>query len=306
VTVAGRAASPLTQALVADGVGSEERVRTMARLRSVRNAGFGLGALLATVPLALDTREAYNALLVADGVSFAVAAMMLSRLRREPTNGADAPMAPSPRQDAGSRGMLVNRPFIALTVLSAVLRLDESILAIGLPLWVDRYTEASRALVGPLFAVNTALVVLLQVRLSDVARDNATAARAMRSAGMLLATTSLAMVVAAGLPTPGAAVVLVAGVGVLTIGEMLISAGGWQLSYSLAPPSARSKFLSVFGLASAGQKVVGPLLVISLIAHSGTYGWVGLALVFVVAGLLAGALGRRLAKEGDAKTRFAG
>lgn len=299
VTVAARAAAPLTQALVADAVEPDERVRTMARLRSVRNAGFGLGALLATIPLAVDTRVAYDALLVVNGLTYLTAALMLSRVRQRTLDSGQPELTKEPEAAAAARGVLFNRPFLALTALSAVLLLDESILTIGVPLWIASFTEAPKALVGALFVVNTAMVVLLQVRFSDAAKTNAAASRAMRSAGILLACTTLIMALASGLPALAAAAALIVAILVLTVGEMLMSAGSWQLSYALAPSNARSKFLSVFGLASASQKVVGPLVVTSVIIPLGATGWMYLAALFVVVGLAAGTIGRHLPEETD-------
>ena len=300
IVAAERSMPPLTQSLVADVVEPEERVRTMARLRAVRNAGFGLGALLATIPLALDTRIAYNALFVFNGLSFMATALMLARVRRNATDASRPEEQPpvSPRGSA-ERKVLSNRSFVALTVLSAVLLLDESILAIGIPLWLDRFTEAPKALVGVLFVANTIMVVLLQVRISDAAKTSVAAAWAMRSAGILLAATTLVLAVASGLPPIGAVAALIFAIIVLTLGEMLLSAGSWQLSYAMAPSSARSKYLSVFGLASTGQKIVGPLVITALVIPFGSVGWVCLGGVLALVGVLAGHIGRPLREKED-------
>ena len=79
---ADRAASPTLQALIGDAVPAQDRVRTNAYLRSVRNAGYTIGGLLGALALQIDTRQAYEALIIGDGLSFFAAAALIVHLRR--------------------------------------------------------------------------------------------------------------------------------------------------------------------------------------------------------------------------------
>src|SRR5262249_7771343 len=136
--------------------------------------------------------------------------------------------------------------------------LNDSVLNVGLPLWIGFHTQAPRALVGVLFATNTVLVVLFQVRMARVADSATGAATALRHAGVALAACSLVFALAGEVSREPAIAVLVAGILLLTLGEMLLSSGAWQLSLLLAPAAQRARYLAVFSLGQSGQRMVGP------------------------------------------------
>lgn len=52
----------------------------------------------------------------------------------------------------------------------------------------------------------------------------------------------------------------------------------------VTPPNSRTTYLSVFNLGDSAHDVVGPMLVVSLVVGTGTWGWVGLALLFLLTG----------------------
>jgi MFS family permease len=76
LTIAQNAVSPATQAVASAAVGDANRVRTMATMRSVRNAGFAIGALLTSPILATNNMWAYRSVVLVDAVSFVGAAIL--------------------------------------------------------------------------------------------------------------------------------------------------------------------------------------------------------------------------------------
>ncbi|MDA8068222.1 MAG: hypothetical protein M0T77_06385 [Actinomycetota bacterium] len=60
--------------------------------------------------------------------------------------------------------MFADRRFVALGLLDGLTSFHQVALQVALPLWVVLFTHAPRELVGLLFALNTALLVVLQVR----------------------------------------------------------------------------------------------------------------------------------------------
>src|ERR1700749_1842695 len=74
------AAPSLTQAVVGEVAGDDARVQTLAMLRSTRNLGFSVGAMLAAPLLAAGSPTAFRAVMLGDGVSFIAAALLLSRV----------------------------------------------------------------------------------------------------------------------------------------------------------------------------------------------------------------------------------
>lgn len=77
----------------------------------------------------------------------------------------------------------------------------------------------------------------------------------------------------------------------LTAGEVLQSAGGWGLSYALAPEQRQGQYLGAFTMGTRIYDTAGPVLVSGLVLGLGAVGWVVLGLLFplLAAGLAAAA-----------------
>jgi MFS family permease len=304
MAAADRAASPTLQALIGDAVPAQDRVRTNAYLRSVRNAGYTVGGLLGALALQIDTRQAYEALVIGDGLTFLAAAGVLLYLRP----AAGVPRVPSSAEhQVPERRLAALRDgrYLALTGLVGVLWLNDSVLNVALPLWVGFHTEAPRALVGILFAINTVLVVLFQVRMSRIADTGHGAAVSLRRAGIVLAAAAL-IYAAAGSPGREAAIVLLIGGMLLhTLGEMVLSSGSWQLSLLLAPAAQRARYLAVFSLGQSGQRMIGPALVTAAVVNVGAAGWTALAGVYLLAGVAARVVGTRALAHPETAERMA-
>ncbi|MFE7928003.1 MFS transporter [Streptomyces sp. NPDC057456] len=279
-----KAAAPMEQALVGQATATDDRVRVVAILRSLRNVGFTLGALLGGIGLLIDTRAGYTAILLVNAASFAVLASLAARL---PVLNASAKSL----RRRFSVSVLRDGSFLSFTGINAVLTMHMTLLSIGIPLWIVGHTDVSSALISPLVAVNTVLAVALQVRASRGTDTIPGAARALVWAGVSLAVCCLLLVAAPKLPVVLAVGVLLLAMVALTGGELFQSAGGWGGSYLLAAPGQEGVYLSVFWLGVAVQQIAAPVLV-SLVVTAGSTGWVVLAALFAVCGLAAPAIGR--------------
>jgi len=80
LALAEKATGPLNQAVVGAAVGTDDRVRTMATIRVVRNVGFSLGALAGTVVVGLGSDAGFKGIILANAASFFLAGFLLSRL----------------------------------------------------------------------------------------------------------------------------------------------------------------------------------------------------------------------------------
>ncbi|MFJ3759355.1 MFS transporter [Streptomyces sp. NPDC090080] len=287
-----KAAAPMEQALVGQATATEDRVRVVATLRSLRNVGFTVGALLGGIGLLIDTRLGYTAILLLNAASFAVLASLAARL----------PVLSAPAKSLRRRfsvRVLRDGSFLSFTGINAVLTMHMTLLSIGVPLWIVGHTGVSSALISPLVAVNTVLAVALQVWASRGTDTIAGAARALVWAGLSLAMCCLLLVAAPKLPVVLAIGVLLLAMVALTGGELFQSAGGWGGSYLLAVPGQEGVYLSVFWLGVAVQQIAAPVLV-SLVVTTGTTGWVVLAALFAVCGLAAPVIGRWAQAQADA------
>ncbi|MGW5210588.1 MFS transporter [Streptomyces sp. NPDC004051] len=289
--LAEAAIAPLTQVVVASAVGDADRVRTNAILRMLRNAGFSVGALAAAPLLVAGTVWAFRSVVLANAVSFVVAAAILSRLDI---------VAPAPVRKAG-RGLLAalaslrDLPYLRLAALNTVLVLHMSLLSVGIPLWVVSRTDAPVGLVAVLTAVNTVMAVLLQVPMSRPAETEPGAVRCFFRAGLALGVSCLGLAWAGEADRWTAVAVLVASMVAMTFGEILQSAGAWELSYRHAPDDRRTEYLAVFNLGFSAQQIAGPVLFTGVVIALGAWGWAALAVVFCVAGALVRPANDRLA-----------
>jgi MFS family permease len=264
------------QALLAAVVPAAERTAVRARIQALGNAGIGVGAAVGGLALLVDRPAAFAAVFALDAVGFVAAALVLRRLpavQSEPVAG--------PARAA----VLRDGPYALVTLLQAIMLLYMPMLSVVVPLWIATHTAAPAWMVAALFVVNTAGVVLLQVRAGRRVRGIPSAGRVVRQAGILLAAACAAFAAAAlgASPWVAGAILLVAAV-LQVFGEVLLSAGGWQLSFDLAPAERQGQYQGFFAMASSVARAAGPLLLTAVVLTGGVTGWLALAVVFAAAG----------------------
>jgi MFS family permease len=304
LAAAEAATQPMTQAVASATVAGGDRTRTMAIIRTVRNAGFSLGALLAAPLLAADSVWMYRAIVLGTAAAFVSSALMLTRLRIDGDGG-------GVRRENGAVPRKVG-PLTAvrrfrdwryglLTALNGVLNLHVTILSVGIPLWALQATELSAGLLPALVLINTLMSIALQVPVARGAEREGGAARALRLGGVAMTLCCLALAAAGGPGSGwGAAAVLAVACVLLTFGEMWQATGGWELSYDFAPEEQKGVYLSVFSLGGTAQRIAGPALITSVVIAAGPAGWAVLAAVFCAAALLVTPVTRLLRAEAPA------
>jgi MFS family permease len=264
-------------AVIGELFSPEQRVRGRAYLRSVTNIGIMVGTAFAGIGLQLDTPAAYRWLVAGDAVSFLLTALILVRLPH---------VAPVPRQlGVPVLEALRDRPYLVVAVLNGVLAVHYGIFEVAVPLWVVEHTSAPRWTVAVLFVLNTIAVVFFQVRASRGTEATPLAARAMRASGLIVAAACLLYAAAAGRSAWLAVAVLTAAALVHVTGELLHAAGGFALSYNLAPEGRHGQYQGAFGMGFQLSRMAAPVLVTSLALVWGTVGWGILAAMFVLTGL---------------------
>jgi hypothetical protein len=187
----------------------------------------------------------------------------------------------------GSRWQaLKDRPYVALTALDALMMIQNQMLIFALPLWIIGYTDAPRWFVGVSMAVNTALVVCLQVRVSRGVTDNASAGRTARRAGAALLLSTALIAVAGGAPGWGAVAFVLLGVVVLTLGELWYAAASFELSFGLAPEHAQGQYSGLLAIGQGLGNAAGPPVLGLLCIGWGEPGWLAVGALFLVTGQL--------------------
>ncbi|MET9409388.1 MFS transporter [Streptomyces sp. NPDC002935] len=266
-----RAANVLTK-LYAIRVSGPDRVRYQAVNRTVANAGWALGGLVAAGALTIGTTAAYQWLLAGDAVSFVAVALATARCGEPPsatrTIATSKDSAPATRPASPWR----DRTYLAYVATETVLFLDDAVFKVGLPLWIAHSDRAPHGLAPLLMVLNNVMVVTLQVPLARFGATT-TAARALLiplSAVFAIGGLTMALSATGGVVT--ATLFLTAAATAFTVAEMLHATVSWELSVALAPDTAQGAYLGVHGLAQAVQRSLGPLAVTAAIA-AGPLGW---------------------------------
>jgi MFS family permease len=238
-------------ALVATVAHGRERDAALAGGRALRNAGLGVGALLATACLAGGT-TALRALAVGTGLAyFAAAALAWSvHLRARPAAALAKADGPAPRM----------RTLLAANVVYVFcLNVPE----IALPLVLVTQLHASPVWPAAIFVANTVLVVTLQVPVT-VLMSRFSRRSALALGGVVLAASYLGFLAATswghGWSAPAVAAVAV----VCTLGEIIYAGSATALVTALTPAHVLGRALARFQLSTGFGLAVSPAVITAL------------------------------------------
>jgi hypothetical protein len=262
------------QALLAGLVQPAERTRIRAFLQSTVNAGLAVGALLGGIALRFDNEPAYLIVFAIDALSFLVAAGLIRRV---------PPIAVSTRTKGEPRlAVLHDRPYALLALLNAIMLLFMPLISLVGPLWIVTRTAAPSWAVASLMIVNTLGVTFFQVRVAKGVKDLHTAGHSVRYAGVaMLAACAVFALTAAHLSSAIAALVLVIASALLTLGEMKLASGAWEISFGLAPANRQGQYQGFFGTGPAVARMLGPALLTTVILGWGPIGWIVVGALFL-------------------------
>lgn len=275
------AAMPIIQSVA--GATSEEgsMVGAMAVVAVARNSAYALSALAATAVITWASPRVYVVFVLVNALGFLVSGLLLLRLRL-PRRATDH----APRERGAKLLPFKDVRFVLLSLTNGILYAHMPILSVAFPLWIVTRTDAPRALVGAALTINTVLAVLLQIRLSKGGDDLRRAGGKQRLAGLALAAFCLLVACTRSVDGATATVLLLLAAVALTLGELWQSAGGWGISYGLAPQAQRTYYLSVYQLGATGVTVAGPAVLVMAVVDVGPAGWVGLAALLALTGLV--------------------
>ncbi|MFD8692210.1 MFS transporter [Streptomyces sp. NPDC059651] len=253
-------------ALVATVAHGRERDAALAGGRALRNAGLGVGALLATACLAGGT-TALQALAAVTGLAYLAAAALAWSVhlhaRPAAAPAAEAAGEPTPRM----------RMLLAANVVYVFcLNVPE----IALPLVLVTQLHASPVWPAAVFVANTVLVVTLQVPVT-LLMSRFSRRAALVAAGVVLAASYLGFLAATS-PGHGWSAPAVAAVSVVcTIGEIIYAGSATALVTALAPPHVLGRALARFQLSTGFGLAVSPAVITALAPHGSAALWGGLA-----------------------------
>lgn len=257
--------------------------RRFALVSVMQAAGYGVGALIGGLLAAAGT-GAYRAVTLADGLTFLVSIALIASAVPGGATHRD-PVAPK----TGYRVLLRDRPYLALIAVNSIFCLCSVWMGVALPIYLVHGVNEPW-LVGPLLALNTALLAVGQTTVTRVMQPLART-QAVAVAGVLWVLWSAGFAFVAHLPTALVVPYLVIVTVFYTVAEMIHAPVSNALAAAAAPPQARGRYMAAFQYGFTFATIVAPALFTSLFDYRPQAPWLVLA---ALAALAMPALGRAL------------
>ena len=280
-------------ALIGEFATSGSRDRWFGLTVALRAGGLGMGGLLAGLAVSSLGIVGYHALVIANAVSFALAAALIASLRIPRRTAVAALLAePSPK---GFRAVLADRPFCWIVAANVVFGIARTMILVGFPVYAIQVLGAPAWLAGVLYAVYTALLAVGQTSL--VRRlEHHRRTRALMLSALLWAASFVLLAVSPLLPRQ-AIVAYLSAVTVLYTVAVMVHAGVIDaLVIEAAPDTLRGRYVAAFNLSWAAANALAPGLFTTLLAW-----YVGLPWITLAALLLLALVGVRRAEPGLAR-----
>ncbi|MFH8678105.1 MDR family MFS transporter [Streptomyces lydicus] len=289
VGMATNASRPAVQAMMADIVAPEDRVRAFALNYWAINLGFAVSSTAA----GLIAQHGYLALFLGESTLVLACALVVffklpeSRPAATPTAGDDRDSGGSGPAAVSMRTVVRDGRFMTVVGLNLLLALifQQAYVSMPVSMGQDGFSSAD---FGTVIAVNGVLVVLLQIPVTRFIEH--------RSPAMLLIGSALLAGYGFGLTALAGSVAMYAlAVVVWTLGEIINSPTQMGLVVRLSPLHGRGRYQGMYSLSWSVASLAAPLLGGTVIDHYGADAlWAGCAAVGTVAALGYGLLLRSL------------
>jgi MFS family permease len=255
-----------------------ERDRWFAFMGMTREAGFGIGGLLAALVVALLGTDGYRVLVVANAASFAVAAAIIWWRVPSP------PIEPEHHDLGGWRTVLRDRPVMKMAAANTVATMTVLIAAVTMPIYVVDSLGLPAWLPGLLF-VTTAVVLAggQSLALRWVSGWRRTRIFLMAACIWIIGAVvyALAQVVPDGIVIAYMFLATVVIIG----GDLFHAPQTNGLPTALAPAALGGRYLALFSLSWGIGRTVAPGVSTGLLWLGPTWPWIG---VILMALLMAG------------------
>jgi len=245
-----------------------------AKLRNFNNVGVVLGTLGAAFAIEINTRPAYTVLVLVNASSYVFCALLHLRV----PNYEALPKPKLERRWAA----LADRPFVLFAAVDGAMGLQYQAISLLLPIWISAHTHAPRWTVAAVYAVNSVVCVLFQVRIGTSVHTPREGGRAFRRAGLFFLVSCPLMALSADVPTWVAPAFLIAAISFHSVGEVWQSSAEYALGFGLAPDHAQGQYQGLLGLGFDTGQAIAPVILTTVCLGLGQAGW------FLLGGFLAG------------------
>jgi MFS family permease len=262
---------PLVAAITREG----ERETWFGFLHAMRNAGFGVGGLVAAAAVSIGTNTAYTTVVLANAASYVLAFLLMrtvpaagrDRVRTQPLGGWGVVA-----RDRGYRWLVVNNLGYAMAGMA---------LTIAMPVYFVTMLDLPGWTPGAAFVINTVMIgvgqgLVVRRMTGNVRTQVILAAAAFTALGYA------AMWAAAPLPVPVAVGVVLVGAVLFTFGEMSGGPVIAALAAESPPPELRGRYMAVVQLSWSVASTVAPLLFTAMLDAGTAVAWGGLIVLLAL------------------------
>ena len=251
VGVGTGAYGPSVQALLSGFVAPDQRAAALSQQRMSAIVGLSLGGLASGALVAAGVPSVYIVLLLLDSATFLAFAMLLTFL-------------PNPHivRNASSGGYraALNDPRLRLLALVSLVMVAAGIapMLLILPAFARGIPGVAAGAIGLIYAVNTAVVLLAQLRITTAVGGRSPAVMLAIGAGVWTLAWGMIAVTRWQLRGWLAVAALGGAMTVYAIGECIYSAVVTPTAAAIAPPLLRGRYLAVTGFAWQAGFMIGP------------------------------------------------
>lgn len=266
-------------------IGGDNTPAFRAQVRTFGNLGVAVGALGAGIGIDIGTRTSYHVMFLTVAALYLV---VLGTTLRLPDYG---PL-PRPEGNGGEQVkvprwlVMRDKPFIAYALAAGGMAMSNFVLDMLIPVWIVVYTSAPRWTVTGVYVINTAMAIVLQMRLSKNIKTTRQGGSAMRRAGIALMLGYLVLATMAGHSAWVATVLVVVGTVLLTFAEIWLFAGRFTLEFNLPPAYAQGQYDGLLTTVTTISMTVTPIVLVGFVLGRGYDGWIGLGAFFLLLGLV--------------------
>lgn len=268
-------------------IGGDNTVTFRSQVQTIGNVGLTAGALLSGIGISIGTLWAYRAMFLFTAAAYVVDIFITLKI----PNYKPLPK-PASTEKVKARRFIVfrDKPFIAYALVSGALSMATLVDNLLLPVWIVVYTRAPHWTVALVYMLNTAIAIMLQMRLSRNIKSMRQGGRALLRCGVTLILGYLLMALMPGLPAAPATILLIVGVVVVAIAQIWLISGRFVFEFNLPPAHAQGQYDGFLNTVTTLSLTVAPLVLLGVVVGHGFAGWIGLGAFFLVLGLISPAI----------------
>ncbi|HCI79634.1 MAG TPA: MFS transporter, partial [Ktedonobacter sp.] len=258
---------------------SEERDQWYGLAGASQNAGIGIGSFIAGLLVAQTGGLGYSLLVIANALSFFLAASLLIF---SPHTTPHSHLKSS--QPMNYRAVFQDHPFLAFTAVNVIFALGSILLSVGLPLYCVIALHMPAWIIGSLLACNTVLLATMQTllvqRLKPYRRT-----RVLALAGGLWAGWCLLYAFALIIPPILRLPYLFGATCLYTLAELLHAPTSNALAAEASPEMLRGRYLALFQMAFSLASILTPVLFTFLFTLSPSLPWLSGGMLLLCASI---------------------